>query len=1246
VDSQIIDESGQSNESVQGFAVVAAGASAGGLEAFTELLQHLPADTGMAFVFIQHLAPDHVSMLVQLLSRQTAMPVNQVEDGTVLSPNQVYVIPPNAAMTISGPALALRPRETAGTAVDAFLRSLALSRGSAAVAVILSGTGSDGALGVQAIAEEGGVVFAQDPESTKFNGMPRSAIATGCVDFVLPPEGIAGELARIAHEPRVIQPDGTHVHEPTPDSQKDFDTVLDLVHAGTGIDFRKYRQTTVRRRLLRRLALLRLGSLGDYLEHVKENPDELHALTQDVLIRVTHFFRDAGAFEVLSRRVFPALIRKTPADRSVRIWVPGCSTGEEAYSIAICFLQVAEQMQSRVPVQVFATDINEAAIEKARRGAYIQNIAADVSPERLARFFVRAGNEYQVSRRLRDLCIFSRHDLLNDPPFSRIGLISCRNVLIYLDTMQEHAMSRFHFALDPGGFLLLGKSETAASSSGLFAPLDKEAKLYARQESARHPAPAHTDHRKAAVTREPVSPATRQPRHIDLRREADRVMVQRYGPPKMIVNGNLEAVAESEETAAFLGTASGIQNQKVLEVVKKSQADALKNAIRTVGKTGQSIRIERVKLGEDASLREVSLEVTPLGPDRQHFLIVVEDEAAQPEPELKPGETPTGGDRRRPEMRISRLEKELASTRAQLESVIVEQEAANEEVIASNEELQSLNEELESSKEELEATNEELTTVNQELQVRNTELENAREFAQATIDTVRGALVVLGPDLRVLTANQSFYRTFRLSAAEVERRFIYELGDGLSSIPKIQSLLQDILPANRMLEDFEVGNQDPSAGGRILLLNARRFEGEERILLAIEDVTERRRVEAESRQSQKMEAIGYLAAGVAHDFNNLLTGVIGNASLLLEALPENDPGVSILRNVISGGERAADLTRQLLAYAGKGRFYLERVSLSDVVLQTSRLIQPSVPPKVQLRLDLDKDLPLLLADPGQMQQVVMNLIINAVEAIGDSGGNVQVRTGCQTVSDEPLQNCVLGEKVARGKYILIEVLDNGSGMDEQTIRKIFDPFFTTKFTGRGLGLAAVLGIVRQHKGVVQVHSVPGRGTSFRVLLSAAEEAPAQIAGDAIREDLRGTGTVLVIDDEELIRNFTRSGLEPYGYSVLLARNGQEGARLFQERSGEIELVLLDVAMPGMDGLEALVQIREIRPDVPVLVCSGFGDVDVEARFAGKAIAGFFPKPYTVKQLARKVKECIRHASGRPVVASALEPAKPSTCEGQ
>jgi two-component system CheB/CheR fusion protein len=522
------------------FPVVAIGASAGGLEAFTELLRGLPVDTGMAFVLIQHLSPDHESMLTRLLSRETAMTVNEIADGTVISPNQVYVIPPNAAMTISGPGLTLGPREGAGTAIDAFLRSLAESRKSAAVAVILSGTGSDGALGVQAVSEEGGVVFAQDPASAKFDGMPRSAIATGCVDLVLPPEGIAAELARIAREPHLIRRN-TPDAEQSSDSANVFQALLDLLRERTGIDFSLYRQTTIRRRLLRRMALLKQPTLGRYLEYVKENPAELHALAQDALIRVTRFFRDAEAFEALSRRVFPALIRKTPVEREVRIWAPGCSTGEEAYSLAICFLEAAEQMRSSVSVQIFATDLNEAAVEKARRGVYIENIAADVSAERLARFFTRAGTEFQVSRRVRDLCVFSRHDLLTDPAFSRMDLVSCRNVLIYLDSVHEQALYRFHFALNPGGFLLLGRSETTASYPELFAPFDKGARIYVKQESAGYP-PQLRARRKASATppRVTLSPAARPPRGIDIRHQADRIVIEKHGPPRMIVNSNLE----------------------------------------------------------------------------------------------------------------------------------------------------------------------------------------------------------------------------------------------------------------------------------------------------------------------------------------------------------------------------------------------------------------------------------------------------------------------------------------------------------------------------------------------------------------------------------------------------------------------------------------------------------------------------------------------------------------------------------
>jgi two-component system CheB/CheR fusion protein len=1226
---EIESDFGENEGREERFPVVGVGASAGGLEAFTALLEHLPTDTGMAFVLVQHPDPRHEAVPSHLLSRATTMPVSEAADGAPLAPNRVYVIPPHFDMTVSGRVLRLTPRDRPGPQpIDTFLRSLASSRRNQAVAVILSGPGSDGALGVQAIREEGGLALAQDPQSAKFDGMPRGAISTGCVDFVLPPDRVAGELARIAREPRLINHSPAEEDTEFTGSEKDFADILDLLRASIRVDFDLHRQSTVRRRTLRRLVLLGLQSPADYVRRLKGHPEELHALAQDVLRRVARFFRDPAVFDVLSRRVFPCLIRRAPPGQGVRVWVPGCSTGEEAYSLAICFAEVAERMECRVPLQVFATDMNEAAIERARRGVYIENIAADVSVERLARFFVRTGTEFQVAKPLRELCTFSRHDLLRDPPFSKMDLVSCRNVLTYLDLPHAGWLSLFHFALNRGGFLLMGNSQTASSSPELFARLDQTAGLYVRKaEAPARPhavpsaAPAHHPRWESAAAHQ------RSQGRMELRNEADRIVVERYGPPRAILNENLEVLACGGETAPYLAPAHGLRNRSILEVAREGLAEALAKALQAVAEKRESVRIERVEVREGDGPREVGLEVSPIGPEGRHFLVVFEEHPRPHPSHPEQGGAPVQQDLWRLERRVSRLQKELAARRAERESMMLAQEAADEEAVAANEELQSLNEELQSSKEELQAGNEELTCLNQQLQARNAELNDAREFAQATLDTARGSLVVLGPDLRVINANKSFYRLLGAPPEAVDRRFLYDLAEGQWSAPRLRHLLEEVLPKNSAMEDFEWVYFDPVTGRRILLLNARRFERAERILLAVEDITAIRRFEDELRQSQKMEAIGHLAAGVAHDFNNLLTGIVGRASLALDGLPRRDRRRSALEQVIRDGQKAADLTRQLLAYAGKGRAFLKRVDLSEVVAETRRLIQPSIPAQVKLDLELDKHLPPLLADPAQMQQVVMNLVINGFEAIGEAGGRVLVGTGRLTVTREQLPDLLANQKAEPGEYVYLEVRDTGSGMDEQTRSRIFDPFYTTRFMGRGLGLAAVLGIVRQHQGVVQVHSEPGRGSTFRVLLPAGEEVANQTAGGESWRDLRGSGTLLVVDDDEVIRSFSRAALEKHGYRVLLARDVPEAVRLFQERPLEIGLVLIDLAMPGMEGPQTLDRILASRPDTPLVLSGGLQDQRAERRLSGKRIAGFLPKPYTARQLAERIKECMPSGTG-------------------
>ncbi len=474
------------------FRLWAWGASAGGLEALTALLEALPPDAGLAFVIIQHLDPKHESLLPNLLSRSTGMPVRQVKDGMLMEPNHVYVIPPNTSLAVAQRTLRLTPREATGvpSPIDGFLRSLAENSGSRSIAVILSGTGSDGALGLAAVKSEGGITFAQDEKSAKFADMPKNAVATGCVDFVLSPEEIARELAGIAGHPYLSSSsDAVAVDKsPGPDDET-YGELFRLMHQATGVDFSLYRQTTVKRRVLRRQALHNMETPQVYVEYLRENPAEVHALYQDLLLKVTQFFRDPEAFDALNRLVFPQLVQNRSTKAPLRLWVSGCATGEEAYSLAICLVEFLEKAKSNVPIQLFASDINPALIERARRGFYPENISADVTPQRLQRYFTRTDGGYRINKDIRERCVFATHDLIKDPPYSRLDLITCRNVLIYMGAVLPKIIPLFHYGLEPNGYLMLGTSESASGFSGLFAAIDKKYKIYSRKEGSGRPIP-------------------------------------------------------------------------------------------------------------------------------------------------------------------------------------------------------------------------------------------------------------------------------------------------------------------------------------------------------------------------------------------------------------------------------------------------------------------------------------------------------------------------------------------------------------------------------------------------------------------------------------------------------------------------------------------------------------------------------------------------------------------------------------
>ena len=559
------------------FPVVGIGASAGGLEAFTSLLGALPSDLDMAFVFVPHLDPSRESAFTQILPRSTSMPVIQVTDGMQVEPKHLYVIPPNRDLIIRDSRLRLVHRDeprSVNTAIDIFFRSLASDQGSNAIGVILSGTGSDGTQGLTAIKGEGGITFAQDTASAKYDGMPASAIASDCVDFVLPADAISAELARISRHPYIAGPHLLPAEEDGKGIDLHMAEVFRLLRRAFNVDFSEYKPPTISRRIQRRMALHKLDKLAEYVSLLVRDRNELRSLYQDLLINVTSFFRNPDTFEALKQIVYPAMLKARGSSTApIRLWVPGCSTGEETYSHAISLVEYLGDERAEVPVQIFGTDLSDTAIQRARSGIYKESIEADVSPARLRRFFHKSDSGYQISKTIRDVCIFSTQNVFSDAPFSRMDLVSCRNVMIYLSqSLQKRVIPIFHYALNPMGFLLIGNTEgLLGTGSELFEMADKKHKIY-RKKTVATPVTFRMSVGSAEPRTEGLETATPPLRNpeafrapVELQREADRLLLARYTPPSVVINDRLEILQSRGRTGTFLELPSGKASLNLLE---------------------------------------------------------------------------------------------------------------------------------------------------------------------------------------------------------------------------------------------------------------------------------------------------------------------------------------------------------------------------------------------------------------------------------------------------------------------------------------------------------------------------------------------------------------------------------------------------------------------------------------------------------------------------------------------------------
>ncbi|MBN8421057.1 MAG: PAS domain S-box protein [Verrucomicrobia bacterium] len=858
-DKPIQNEATQTAGQATSFPIVGIGASAGGLAALKELLHALPVDTGMGFVIVQHLSPDHVSSLTEILGRTTQMSVCEVRDEPEVKANHVYVIPPGRDMLIAEGRLHLLQKEQRAPhrGIDQFFQSLAEDDGRLIIGVVLSGSATDGTLGIEEIKAAGGIVFAQD-ESAQHSSMPRSAVATGCVDFVLPPAEIAQELARISQLPQMAaeQPTQAGGHA----------RIAQIVRRALGVDFTYYKAQTLHRRITRRMMLHKIDTLREYEVYLRSTPGEIEALYQDVLINVTSFFRNPEAFEVLAGTVFPQLLSAHERHDPLRIWTLGCSTGEEAYSLAMIFTECAEAAGSPVQLQLFATDLNGAGIEKARKGRYPASIAQEVSPERLRRFFTEEEGGWRICKAIRERCIFSRHNALADPPFSKVDFISCRNLLIYFEpVLQQQLLPVLHYALKPGGFLWLGSSETVGTHRKLFDVEDVRNKIFRRRPGvAAMRSTAPMEHVEVhGRSPQPVVRAREVP-HADLYRDAERLLLAKYSPPGVVISAGMEILQFRGETGAYLAPASGTPSLHLLKMLREGLLIGVRSAITRAGLEGRAVREEGLRLKGEGGFRQIAVDVIPIknSMTREGGFVVLFDEAeqagagAQPEPPL-----PTAGS---VEEEVLRLTQELAATREYLESVIEQQAAvneelqsANEETQSANEELQSVNEELETSKEEIQSSNEELATVNDELNHRNQELQAARDYAEDIVASVRVPLLVLTKDLRIRTASRAFYECFQATPSTTLGRLVYDIGNRQWDIPELRRLLENVLPHESIIDHFEVRHTFEELGSRIMRLRACRLansHNEPLIVVSVEDITEG--VKAE-------EALNRMAAIVA-----------------------------------------------------------------------------------------------------------------------------------------------------------------------------------------------------------------------------------------------------------------------------------------------------------------------------------------------------------------------------------------------
>lgn len=1217
------------------FPVVAIGASAGGLEVCMKLVEGFPGPTGIACILVQHLDPNHESMLVDLLSRHTAMIVTQAADGMSIEPEHFYVIPPGTDLSVRMGTLHLSPPEAPHgyrLPFDFLLQSLADDFGPRAVCVILSGTGNDGSLGIAAIREQGGLTIAQEPTEAMYDGMPSSAIATGLVDLVLPVEKIPGVLlervGRIAapHTP----PDAT-LHNRLAD-------IVALLRDKAGPDFTLYRPGTIQRRVLRRMILAEIPhrDIAGYVEILRRNPEELERLAKDLLINVTSFFRDAKVFKTLAEKIVPELVGRQTADYRLRIWIAGCSTGEETYSLAMLFREEIARTKSSVKLLIFASDVDADAIAAAREGLYPDTIAADVSPDRLASFFQKEGRFYRVSPDLRATVVFAVQDVLADPPFSRLDMVSCRNLLIYLrPEAQEKIIALFHFALRENGILLLGAAESIGKPDGRFDILSKQERIY-RQNSRG----------SMSDVSFPIGvpPAARAPRHPEsgtaglsppaLADLCRRLVLENFAPAAVLINRKRECQFFVGPTDTFLRVATGHAANDILTMARDGVRSKLAAAIQRGADESAPVSVPGGRIERNGRTHSFRIAVLPVSTFREPLMLVCFlDEPGRPSQRAQipdPADMP----------QIAQLAYELETARTDLESAVrdlevssLEQRAIQEEASSVNEEYQSTNEELMTSKEELQSVNEELTALNNQL---HETLERQRTLSsdlQNILFSTDFATMFLDMDLNIRFFTPSAKLLFNVIPSDVGR----PLAD-LNSLASDGALLEDARTVLRVPEPLEreIKTQSGAWYNR-RILPYRTPTGETTgVVITFSDVTDRRRTvnalaEAERQAHQANVAKSRFMAAASHDLRQPMQAL----ALLQGLLARTVQGERAQKLVARLDDALTSMSGMLNTLLDINQIEAGTVRMEIVSFPVGNLLNTITKEFAEqaqsrgIELREVRSSAIVLSDPTLLGQMVRNLLSNALKYT--KHGKIVI--GCRH----------------REGLLSIEILDTGIGIPEEELQAIFQEYHQLgnpareRSLGIGLGLAIVqrLGNLLGHR--VRVSSVLGKGSVFsiEVGIPVPDAAPAS-EPDAPEEaashtrPAHRTGAVLVVEDDPEVSELLTLYLRDEGHKVTTAPDGATALAYVARGDISPDVILADFNLPhDMDGLQLISKLREATDRaIPAVVLTG--DITTETlRKIAAATCVYLNKPVRLSELRQHIQNFL---PDKPTRAPATTPA--------